>query len=93
MHAVALIVVSSMVVEGDASLRIVARVPKEAQTSARPMVGEKDALGGRVNVRNLQGAGVVCVLLTAVWCKTGRQAREGSLHLVFSTGLYQQHQP
>lgn len=67
----ALIVVLGMVEVSVVSLITVEKVPKGAQTSARPMVGESDALGERVNVKNSPGARVVYVLLIAVWFRTG----------------------
>lgn len=88
----ALIVVSGMVEESGASLTAVEKVPKGAQTSARPMVGENDALGERENVRNLPEARVVYVLLIAAWSWSGRRAREVSLDRDFSTDLYLQLQ-
>lgn len=87
MHAVAPTAVSGMVVENGASSRIVARVPKEAQTSARHMAEVKDAPGGRANVRNLQGAVVGYVLLIAIWYKSDRRTWEGLSHPKSSMGL------
>lgn len=61
----ALIVVLSMVEVSVVSLRIVGRVPKAAQTSARLMVGERGAVGERANAKSLLEARVAYVLLTA----------------------------
>lgn len=62
-----LIVVSGMVEGSGAGLKTVGRVPKEALTSAKPMVGVNDALGVRENARSLPGVRVVYVLHTAAW--------------------------
>lgn len=86
----ALIAVLSMVEESGASLRIAGRVPKAAQISARPMVGERDAIGVRVNARSLQEARVVYVLLTAAWHRNESRVREVLLVPDSFTGLYLQ---
>lgn len=75
-HAVVLIVVLGMVVGSGASLKIVGKVPKEAQTSAKLMVEESDVLGQEENVKNLQGARVVFVQHIVAWFRSGRIRRE-----------------
>lgn len=59
----ALIAVSDMVEASDANSRTVERVPKGAQTSAKPMEVENDAHGEKASAKNLQGVKVVYVLL------------------------------
>ena len=74
-HVAVLIAVSGMVEGSGARLKTVGRVPKEALTSAKPMVGVNDAPGVRENARSLLGVRVVYVLHTAAWSKRGRQTR------------------
>lgn len=64
-HEAELIAVSGMVVGNGANLKGVERVHKVAQISARLTVEGSDATGEKENVRNLQGARVVCVQHTA----------------------------
>lgn len=87
-HVGALTVVLDMVVGSVVSLRIVGKVPKAAQITAKLMAVESDALGGRENVRNLLGARVVCVQHIAAWFRIGRQTREVLLELNCFMGLY-----
>lgn len=87
-HVGALIVVLGMVVANVVSLRIVGKVPKVTQTSAKLMVVESDALGWRENVRNLLGGRAVYVRHTAAWSKIGRQTREVLSGLDSFMGLY-----
>lgn len=70
-HVAVLIAVLGMGEGSGASLKTVGRVHKVAQISVRPMVGASDALGERVNVRNLQGVRVVYVLHIAAWSRSG----------------------
>lgn len=77
-----------MVVENGASLKTVGKVPRVAQTSAKLMVGESDALGEKESVRNLLGVRVGYVLLIAAWYKSSRGTREVLLVQDSSMGLY-----
>lgn len=75
-HVAEPIVVLDMVVESGVSLKTVGKVLRVAQTSAKLMVGENDAVGQKENARNLLGVRVGYVLHTAACFRSGRQIRE-----------------